>query len=91
MIIKYFAVTFFFTDFIHRETKHDGRTERISIDMDHQLELEFPPILCGSDKLQRKYFLMIGIIMMPNMMRIVTRFRVMVTMVDFFFQLLFIL
>ena len=40
--------------FIQRETKQDGRTERISIDTDHQVELEFPPILCGSDKLQRK-------------------------------------
>ena len=38
----------------YRETKENGRTERISIETDHQLELEFPAILYGSDKLQRK-------------------------------------
>lgn len=37
---------------LNRETKENGRTERISIETDHQLELEFPAILYGSDKLQ---------------------------------------
>lgn len=35
-------------------TKRDGRVERIAIDTDHQLQLEFQPILDGKDKLQRK-------------------------------------
>ncbi|XP_044172245.1 uncharacterized protein LOC122956628 [Acropora millepora] len=39
---------------LNRETKENGRTERISIETDHQLELEFPAILYGSDKLQCK-------------------------------------
>ena len=48
-------VTHFFIDSVYyRETKQNGRTEQISIEKDHQLELEFPPILYGSDKLQRK-------------------------------------
>ena len=37
-----------------RESKKDGRAERISIDTDHQLEIEFKSILSGKDKLQRK-------------------------------------
>jgi len=40
---------------LNRETKQNGRAERISIETDHQLELEWPLILNGSDKLQRKY------------------------------------
>ena len=41
--------------FFKRESKKDGRTERISIETDKQLELEIPSILTGQDKLQRKY------------------------------------
>ncbi|XP_022787694.1 uncharacterized protein LOC111327719 [Stylophora pistillata] len=37
---------------LNRETKKDGRTERISIETDQQLELELPPILTRCDKLQ---------------------------------------
>ena len=35
--------------FSHRETKKDGRTERISIETNYQLELELPSILYGKD------------------------------------------
>ena len=35
-----------------RETKREGRTERYSIETDHQLESELPSILSGKDKLQ---------------------------------------
>ncbi|CAB3990798.1 Hypothetical predicted protein, partial [Paramuricea clavata] len=37
---------------LNRETKKDGRTERISIETNYQLELELPSILYGKDKLQ---------------------------------------
>ena len=38
-----------------REAKKDGRTERIAIETDQQLELELPSIFNGRDKLQCKY------------------------------------
>ena len=40
---------------IQRETKQDGRTERISIETDRQLDLELPSTENGTDKLQSKY------------------------------------
>ena len=56
----YHGVLFFFFTFscicMQRETKQDGRTERISIDTDRQLDLELPSIENGTDKLQSKYF-----------------------------------
>ena len=49
----------YFVAFIveNRQTKKDGRAERYVIEMDHQLELEFPSILNSNDKLQRELFI----------------------------------
>ena len=41
----------------NRQAKSDGRAERFVIETDHQLELEFPSILNGNDKIQRELFI----------------------------------
>ena len=41
----------------NRQAKKDGRAERFVIETDHQLELEFPSILNGNDKIQRELFI----------------------------------
>jgi thioredoxin-related protein len=41
-----------FCNLIYRETKTNGRTERIAIETDQQLALELPEIVYGRDRLQ---------------------------------------